>query len=230
MAFLDWYEKIMQWHLPFNKKDLEKAYEKGGLDTQVELSSSMVGCVISGKSIDTKTDEEMMEESKIKAKVFIPLNLGKVTVVDFCDYEKIKNIKWYVNHNGKNFYVERQIKINKKIKRYSLHRVIVNAKNNQEVDHRDGDALNNIRKNLRVCTHQENMRNQRVRINNTSGYRGVYYNKSHKKWRAQIQDRNGNRKYLGSFDTPEEAASVFDRAALSIYGKFCGELNYEKRK
>ena len=71
------------------------------------------------------------------------------------------------------------------------------------------------------------MTNQRIRKNNSSGFRGVYWNKSHKKWRAQIQDKNGNRKYLGGFETPEETAKVYDKAAKDIYGEYAGRLNYE---
>ena len=66
----------MQWYLPFNKKDLEKVYKKGRLDTQLELSSSMIGRVTSDKSIDTITDEEMMEESK-----------NKEEILKYCEFE-----------------------------------------------------------------------------------------------------------------------------------------------
>ena len=56
-----------------------------------------------------------------------------------------------------------------------------------QIDHIDGDPLNNHIDNLRVVTNQENLKNQKLYINNTSGVAGVYFHKQHQKWRAEIR-------------------------------------------
>jgi len=157
--------------------------------------------------------------------VEIQLSKGKFSKIDLEDRDRVGLIKWHAVCDGKNFYAaccKRKDRPSMK-----LHRYIMYAKKGEHVDHINGDTLDNRKENLRICKHKENLKNQRIRKNNTSGYRGVYFNKSHKKWRAQIQDGEGNRKYLGSFSTPEEAAKAYDTAAKEIYGDFAGALNYE---
>jgi hypothetical protein len=74
------------------------------------------------------------------------------------------------------------------------------------IDHIDGDRSNNKFSNLREATQKQNSENhQRLLANNTSGYRGVYYQKQTKKWVAQIGHRRKTYN-LGSFLTPEDAA------------------------
>jgi hypothetical protein len=93
-------------------------------------------------------------------------------------------------------------------KKYLLHRVIyfvyygIDPKD--IVDHRDGDTINNRPDNLRIVSSTVNQRNQKMQSNNTSGFTGVYWNTSRNKWIAQISI-NGKMKYLGSFDSIEEA-------------------------
>jgi hypothetical protein len=100
-----------------------------------------------------------------------------------------------------------------------MHRFILNAKKEYVIDHIDGDALNNQKKNLRICTHAENMRNSQIPINNTSGYKGVSYNKRYKKWEAHISFNN-KLLNLGSFNDPVDAARAYNAAALKYHGEF----------
>ena len=85
----------------------------------------------------------------------------------------------------------------------------------QVVDHQDGNPLNNRFPNLRLTTESVNSRNKRMRSNNTSGYVGVSWNKQKSKWMAQITI-DGKQKYLGYYDSPEEA----NQARLEYVGKF----------
>jgi hypothetical protein len=88
-----------------------------------------------------------------------------------------------------------------------------------EIDHIDGDRLNNRISNLREATSSENKRNTRKRSNNTSGFKGVSFDKSKKLWTAQIAT---NRKYIhiGRFKTPEAAYEAYCAAAERLHGDF----------
>lgn len=148
----------------------------------------------------------------------LPLSKGKFAKVSEIDFKWASKYKWVLvsgDKSGKLFYARRVVQKDKKRTVYHLHREIVRAKAGEFVDHIDGDGLNNTRENLRIVTHRENMQNQASR-GGTSNHRGVYFNKSHGKWRAQIQV-DGKRKYLGSFDSEKEAAEVFNKAKNLYY-------------
>lgn len=86
-----------------------------------------------------------------------------------------------------------------------------------QIDHIDGDGLNNKIENLRLANSAQNNSNRS--FNGAVGFKGVYWNKSGKAYRAQIQI-NGRRIYLGSFATPEEAHEAYVKAAKELHGEF----------
>lgn len=90
---------------------------------------------------------------------------------------------------------------------------------NSEMDHRDGNKLNNRWDNLRLANSSQNQCNRRKSKSNTSGFKGVYWNKRHRKWRAKI-GVFGKQKYLGFFKTPEAAFEAYKSAALELHGEF----------
>lgn len=104
-----------------------------------------------------------------------------------------------------------------------IHRMIMNPGAFQVVDHIDGDPLNNVRENLRVCTRGENTRNRKISFGNKCGFKGVF--KRHgrpnhrKQWRAKIV-LNGKAQHLGYYLTPEEAHSAYVIAAECLHGQF----------
>ena len=121
-----------------------------------------------------------------------------------------------------------QLKISGKV--FTLHRVLaevfLNGGNpipeNLIVDHReqiDGSHAQDRLSNLRLCSHADNSHNARRGRRNSSGYKGVSFNKPQGKWLAHIAV-NGRSKHLGSFTTPEEAAAAYDFAANYLYGEF----------
>lgn len=105
--------------------------------------------------------------------------------------------------------------------RWLLHRIIWKLMTGMEppetIDHVDGDPANNRWANLRVATQLEQMWNSRFRRNNTSGYRGVVASRG--KWQVQIR-AGGIRRFLGRFDTLEEATVVYEAAAREAHGGF----------
>lgn len=107
-----------------------------------------------------------------------------------------------------------------------LHRLIMNPRIGQTVDHIDGDPFDNRREKLRIATRQENARNRHPSTfaRGTSKYRGVSWEKRKRKWLAAIYV-NGRQIYLGIHATAEEAARAYDAASLEHYGRF-GTRNF----
>ena len=90
-----------------------------------------------------------------------------------------------------------------------------------EIDHENLKRADNRWSNLREATHSQNMANGRKYRNNTSGYKGVFWEnrKSPKKWRAMI-DINGKHKHLGYHSSKEEASAAYNKAADELFGEF----------
>jgi hypothetical protein len=167
----------------------------------------------------------------------IQLSQGYVTIVDNDDYDRLMKMgAWCVNVEGKGsrFYAVRDIVIQKKTqkttykrKRVRMHRIIMNAPDGVLIDHVDGDGLNNRKKNLRFATHQENMKNRKLSLNSTCGYKGVCFEKYNCKWRARI-GINGKQKHLGYYETKEDAAKAYNDSAIENFGEFA-RLNIIKK-
>lgn len=100
-----------------------------------------------------------------------------------------------------------------------LHRIIMGAKSNEEVDHISGDKTDNRKCNLRLCVHIENSWNKNAQSNNTSGYKGVRWDNRKNKWMSRIT-ANKTDIFLGYFDDKLEAAKAYNEAALKYHGEF----------
>lgn len=88
-----------------------------------------------------------------------------------------------------------------------LHRFLLDAPKGIQVDHKNGDTLDNRRENLRLATHSQNMMNRKLQKNNTSGVCGVTWDKSTDKWMAHIA-KNGTSKTIGYFEDIESAKNA----------------------
>jgi hypothetical protein len=100
-----------------------------------------------------------------------------------------------------------------------MHRLIMNAPTDRQVDHVNGDRLDNRRANLRLATQRENSANTRKRSSNKSGVKGVVWDKARKKWAAYIKV-NYRSIGLGRFDTIDAAAEAYATAARKHFGAF----------
>jgi hypothetical protein len=88
-----------------------------------------------------------------------------------------------------------------------------------EIDHIDRDSLNNNPENLRLATHAQNTMNRKATYVNSSGKKGVGWNKRANKWEARIH-LNRRKKFLGNFDSIEDAAAAYKKAAVELHGEF----------
>ncbi len=106
-------------------------------------------------------------------------------------------------------------------KSYRLHRIIwvymfSTIPKNFHIDHTNGNKTDNRLSNLRLVTNKQNQENRPAPINSSSGYRGVTWHKSYKKWMARICS-NKKRITIGFFDTSEEAYEAYKKAAKNLY-------------
>lgn len=155
----------------------------------------------------------------------IPLTQGKSAIVDDQDFEWLSQWKWCAHKDKNKWYAMRGVYTKGKVISVQMHRLILAAPQGREVDHWDGDGLNNQRHNLRLATQHENQRNRKnPNSNNTSGYKGVSWHKKDEKWVAQII-ADGKHLNLGRFNTPEDAARAYDKAARNYYKEFAS-LNF----
>lgn len=147
----------------------------------------------------------------------ITLSKGLKTLVDDEDYGKLSLLKWhYCPKAG----VSHSTYINRRPGRLLMHRYITGAPRGFVVDHEDGDKLNNRKSNLRVCTQGDNVCNQRTQARaKSSQYKGVCWDKSKRKWVAQVKYR-GKSIYLGRFDDETKAAQAYNEAATQIFGRY----------
>lgn len=154
---------------------------------------------------------------------------GRVALVDDADYELVMQYRWnvreYVRPNGSIVgpYAFTGSKKNGRVVIVRLHRLLMPGAG--QVDHEDGDGLNNQRSNLRPATDVQNHANQRKNSTwrgrpTSSRFKGVYWSKARCKWVAQIQAGRGRRCHLGSFAEEADAARAYDAAAREVFGEY----------
>jgi len=148
----------------------------------------------------------------------IPLTRGKSAIVDDADFVWLSQRTWTLSGNLGNHYASTWVPI-KKTQRL-MHREIMNPPSGIEVDHINGDHLDNRRMNLRLCSRSENGKNRKkCATKTTSVYKGVSWNKSRMKWYSHIK-HNGKSIHLGSFREEIDAAMAYNKAAIEYFGDF----------
>lgn len=151
---------------------------------------------------------------------YIALTQNQVAVVDATDYEWLMQWPWFAmkSKHSKTFYAARNRSVDEieKPRLLQMHQALTKIKN---TDHWDNDGLNNRRLNLRTANTSENSCNRGRRSDNKSGFKGVHKG-THGKWVAQVAIKGGAARYLGRFDTAEEAARAYDAKARELQGEF----------
>lgn len=143
----------------------------------------------------------------------VSLSGGKFAIVSDCDFPKVNRYKWSADRNG---YAVRMVQDGSRRRKVLMHRFILDAPAGAEVDHANGDKLDNRRSNLRLATKSQNNAN---RGPYTGTYKGVSWHKRDRRWQSQIRI-NGSQRHLGTFADPVSAALAYDRAARAAWGEF----------
>lgn len=154
----------------------------------------------------------------------ITLPKGNKVIVDKEDFERVSQFSWAISSkvDGKGYAIRGIYNPEtKKISSIRMHRFILSAPKGMEVDHINGNRLDNRKENLRLCYNKENNRNKGKNRNNTSGFKGVVERKtaSGVKWLAQIS-KDRKTFSLGLFSSKVEAAETHDKAAEKLFGEF----------
>lgn len=153
----------------------------------------------------------------------ITLTRGFVAIVDDADFDALVAAgPWTARPHGRTVYAQHYVRrADGRQTTQQLHVFLMGVRG---IDHINGDGLDNRRSNLRVATHALNTANQRLRISNTSGFKGVSLLPESGRWMARCLV-DGRRRSVGTFDTREDAAHAYDAAALIAWGDFA-RLNF----
>ena len=157
----------------------------------------------------------------------IPLTQNQVALIDDEDFELVSRYKWYARWAKctKSFYAVTTVREKSEVRQKNkktmiyMHRLILGAINPYHVDHIDHITLNNRKKNLRLADASQNQLNRTVQKNNTSGHKGVSWDKGQNKWAVHITV-NGKSKKIGRFATMDQAITAYENSATIHYGQF----------
>jgi len=152
----------------------------------------------------------------------IPLTQGQHTTVDASDYDWLMRHNWHARRKQWGFYATRNVPLpDGRQTTVDMHREILGLKFGATPtgDHINRDTLDNRRANLRLATASQQVMNQGVRVDSSTGYRGVTQRGN--KWRAKI-NLDGKQISLGYGSTPEEVHALYRAAAEKYFGEYAG--------
>lgn len=134
-------------------------------------------------------------------------------IVSDVDYPGLLEHKWYSSPSG-------AVSTHINGRKVQMHRLILNAPENMEVDHINGNRLDNRRENLRLCNSSQNKCNRGPRKDNKSGYKGVSWHEQRQKWTVRIKTPYGKYLSLGLYNDKKEAAMAYNKASVEHHGEF----------
>jgi hypothetical protein len=156
----------------------------------------------------------------------MPTTRGMEAIVNISEYRRVARHRWHIETSGKDkdhlilyacTYIDG--------KKVSMHNFILRVPDGEEVDHRNGNGLDNRRCNLRPSTHAQNSAGQRRHRDGSSQYKGVSLG-PWKTWISQLH--HGHKQYyLGNYREEKKAALAYDAKARELFGKY-GRFNFPR--
>lgn len=156
----------------------------------------------------------------------IDISRNQKTIIDDEDYDLVSQYKWFAVPRNGTYYVRRVMKIDGYRQNVYLHRFILGNGDHYGdyvCDHINGNPLDNRRSNLRKIDTSRNCSNQKLSTKNSSGYKGVSFDKRYNNWLARI-GYHGKILYIGSFKDKKNAALAYDKRAVELFGE-CARTN-----
>lgn len=147
----------------------------------------------------------------------IPVGEKDFAIVDDEDYDRLASYRWAIKSGYARASVEGRSRV--------MHQLLLECPSHLRRDHINRNRLDNRKSNLRIATPTQNAANANLRKDNTSGFKGVTWNKGLARWKAQVRD-GGKRLFLGYFTDAAEAARAYDRRAKELFGEFA-VVNFE---
>jgi hypothetical protein len=144
---------------------------------------------------------------------------GLYAIVDDEDINLLIQVSWALNNIG---YAIHHTTRKGKSKSYLMHRVIMKAVKGQQVDHINGNKLDNRKSNLRFSTQTENRFNARKGFKKYSQYKGVRFSPNYPKkpWMARFKRTLDKEVYIGQFENERHAALAYDLWIVDMVGEF----------
>jgi len=151
----------------------------------------------------------------------VPATRGMFTLVDIEDAEMVLSRCWQARPGRNTWYASSDFGTHPDWIKIFLHRKILQCLPGTQVDHINGDGLDNRKKNLRLSTQSQNLGNSRLSRASTSGFKGVYWNKGKGRWTAEIgRGEHSRHAHLGHFHNIYDAARAYNAAAIAKWGEF----------
>ena len=150
---------------------------------------------------------------------YVPLTQGHVAIVDACNVHIVNSWNWHAVKSLNTVYARRTDRSCGFPVNVYMHRVILGDPDKFCIDHIDSNGLNNLTSNIRKVEHYQNIINSRFRADNSSGFRGVSFDKSKGKWVARITTK-GRVLNIGRFASAEDAALAYEKKSLELHKEF----------
>jgi len=146
-------------------------------------------------------------------------NSERECLIDDSDVELIREYEWHLYSTK--LYNKSYARATIDGKKVTMHRLLLDSPD-FDIDHIDGDGLNNCRNNLRLCTNAQNQMNRKKKRNSISRYKGVYWDRINSKWIAEITYK-GIKNVLGRYVSENEAGKKYNEKAKELFGDFAKE-------
>lgn len=157
----------------------------------------------------------------------IELTKGYIALVSDEDFEEISKHKWCVD-STQGYAVRARKKHEKPGGVIRMHRQIMNAPAGTDIDHINGNGLDNRRENLRICNRSENLRNSIKRKETSSKYKGVSWNPNSNGWIVRIKYEGIELRVGHIFLDEITAANAYDKLAKKLFGTFA-RINFPNK-